>query len=259
MFGIRYEKLHASKCLLPVWYKYKTCKNYTGFSRSKNVVSPACLINLELTHQPQRYYIMIAPPQLNAPISAMILTNSIRPLKRRLPSSSMDSNNCTTKDETRLPIKKRHLNTQKKTITIPTTTTKQVRFANAKNDNDVKIGCSCEDTWSTKRDLYRFKLDSKESIFALYKLGGNVEKLEHSNEYTIRGLENFLSPTIANQQKQARKERISAVLCQQQLQRSMGTNNPEFLRMVSSLASERSSELAVQRGILDAQIWSELL
>ncbi|CAB9521250.1 expressed unknown protein [Seminavis robusta] len=133
---------------------------------------------------------------------------------------------------------------------------KSVRFAEENNTFAFKM-VNVEDlqnAWYQAREIASFKQDSKNTVYAFYRANGDYSKLP--KEHCIRGLEHVVTPTAAMAQKKSRKERVTAVLYQQQLQRDTATSNPELLKLVSSLFSQQKSEDAVRMAAADSTIWT---
>ena len=128
-------------------------------------------------------------------------------------------------------------------------TKKSVRFAEESNQVAFKVASREEfrSTWYDAFEIASFKQDSKLSVY-LHYYGGK--------DQCIRGLEHVITPTAAMAQRRARKERLSAVLIQQQLQRDTCTFSPELLRQVSLMFSAPRAEQAFEKGAMDAQIWA---
>lgn len=134
---------------------------------------------------------------------------------------------------------------------------KSVRFAEESNEV-VFIMASREDlhsAWYHPAEIAAFKQDSKRSVYELYQANGDLSKV--SKDHCIRGLEHVVTPRAAMAQKRARKERVSAVLIQQLLQRETSTSNPELLKLISRLISQPRCEEAAHRGAMDATIWAQ--
>ena len=72
--------------------------------------------------------------------------------------------------------------------------------------------------------------------FANYTASRAGDHTRMSSEHCIRGLEHVVTPRAATAHKKSLKERIFAVLFQQQLQRETATSNPELPEMISSCA-----------------------
>jgi hypothetical protein len=134
---------------------------------------------------------------------------------------------------------------------------KTVRFAEENNTVAIKT-VTREDldcAWYQPMEVAFFKLDSKNSVYELYRANGDVSKL--SKDHCIRGLENVVTPTAAMAHRKSRKERVAAVLYQQQLQRETSTANPELLKLISSLFSQQRCDDAVRLAALDSTVWTQ--
>ena len=134
---------------------------------------------------------------------------------------------------------------------------KTVRFAEEKNTINV-TSVSQEDlksTWYQPMEVSSFKQESKNAVYELHRVNGDWSKL--SKDHCIRGLENVVTPTAAMVNRKNRKERIAAVLYQQQLQRDTSTSNPELLKLISSLFSQPKCEEAVRMAAMDSTVWTQ--
>lgn len=105
--------------------------------------------------------------------------------------------------------------------------------------------------WHNTQEIASFKRHAKQCVYHHHTAAASSQ--EPLDEFCIRGLENVLSPQAAIAQKKQRKERITAVLYQQQIQRETGSSNPELLKQISSLCSTNSCEDAVRR----AGVWHQ--
>jgi hypothetical protein len=137
-------------------------------------------------------------------------------------------------------------------------TKKTVRFAEENNTVAIKT-VNREDlnsAWYQPMEVASFKQDSKNAVYELYRANGDASKL--SKDHCIRGLENVVTPAAAMAHRKSRKERITAVLYQQKLQRETSTANPELLKLISSLFSQQKCDDAVHLAALDYTIWTQL-
>ena len=166
--------------------------------------------------------------------------------KRMSPTSCNSSSNNDDEDVTTRASKKRRLTATKVRFSEESNT---VTFKHV-NSDDLKSA------WYHPREIAAFKQDSKNSIYELYRVQGDLSRLRQE-DFCIRGLEHVVTPMAAMAQKKSRKERVLAVLYQQQLQRDTCTSNPELLQLVSSLCSQAKCEEAVRMGLLDAQVWND--
>ena len=133
----------------------------------------------------------------------------------------------------------------------------KVRFSEESNQVAVKVATIEElrSTWYQQREIAGFKQDSKNSIYELYRAQGDLSNM--SPDHCIRGLEHVVTPKAAMAQKRIRRERVTAVLFQQQLQRETATRNPELLKLVSSMFSQPRCEEAARMGARDCLVWSD--
>jgi hypothetical protein len=68
------------------------------------------------------------------------------------------------------------------------------------------------------------------------------------DEYSFEGLEKyFVSSSSRKERAELRRQRTDAVLQQQQLQRVLGTIDPDTIGLLSQMLSQRASEEAVAR------------
>lgn len=136
---------------------------------------------------------------------------------------------------------------------------RSVRFSEESNQVSVlTTSPSMEElrsTWYQQKEIAGFKQDSKNSIYELHRAQGDLSIM--SPDHCIRGLEHVVTPRAAMAQKRIRKERVNAVLFQQQLQRETATSNPELLKLVSSMFSQPRCDEAVRMGAHDCLVWRD--
>jgi hypothetical protein len=104
-------------------------------------------------------------------------------------------------------------------------------------------------TWYNKKDYETFRCNVKRDVCYMANLfqADQLAQIDF-NEYSHLGLEKYIcSSQERKENKNLRKQRTQAVLNQQRLQRVVGMNDPETIRMMAEVFAQRAIEHAVAR------------
>ena len=103
-------------------------------------------------------------------------------------------------------------------------------------------------TWYEEVEYERFREDGRSTISAFSKARGNIEWF-NPDKFCIRGFENHISRQQTALRKQRQQRIIQLILNQQSLQRMMGINDQNSLKVISMLFSKESRDRALFRGL----------
>ena len=112
-----------------------------------------------------------------------------------------------------------------------------------------------EKTWYGTQEYKDFRIICKEDLiaFATSRKVGTFDAIQHC----VRGLESYFPPTQKRASEERKRNRLLAVLGQQDLQRLVGASDPESIAFLSGMLSKTSCERAAELGRRDAMVWTE--
>lgn len=108
--------------------------------------------------------------------------------------------------------------------------------------------------WYNDTEYHSFKTHCKRDVIA-YARALKQTGVFDSNEHCVRGLEGYFPTTRKQALEQRKRERLHAVLDQQDVQRVTGAEGTESLACLSGFYSKKSRDRAVQMARRDSLIW----
>lgn len=108
-----------------------------------------------------------------------------------------------------------------------------------------------ENSWYTKDDLAEFKLERRELVKMLKRMGFKIELVDQS-VHCLRGFEAYFSIEVNKATKYARDSLFTVVFAEQNRQRALGIRDYETLRRTAAAATQWSLRNALELGAKDA-------
>jgi hypothetical protein len=104
--------------------------------------------------------------------------------------------------------------------------------------------------WYEAEEYSSFKRECRRTLAAIKMAKGKLTTLD-PNEYSVRGLEQFLSTKQMASRKKKAKRYIDVMMRQQYVQKRTGRSDPSRLKALSELFSKQAGQRAYLRGVID--------
>ena len=143
-------------------------------------------------------------------------------------------------------LKKRRVSLQK-SVSFASSEPEIIPYACTANDSSIK-----QLKWHTREDYRSFRLNIRRDVLYLSsQVNNNLCQHIDFTEYSFDGIEKFfMSSNRINEEAGNRKQRLEAVLGQQQLQKFLGISDPETICVMAQMLSETAKEEALARAQL---------
>jgi hypothetical protein len=142
-----------------------------------------------------------------------------------------------------LPIKAKQTTTKAK---------RSVRFSNINTVTTRPISSEQElrTMWYEDEEYRSFQKECRHTLAAIKTAKGNLSTLDPT-EYSVQGLEQFLSPKQMTSRKKKAKRYIDVMMRQQYVQKRTGKSDPSRLKELSEMFSKQAGQRAHLRGVID--------
>jgi hypothetical protein len=136
---------------------------------------------------------------------------------------------------------------------IPSKAKRSVRFSNINSTVTSTLEISEEELrtmWYKDEEYSSFKQECRRTLTAIKTAKGKLSALDPT-EYSVQGLEQFLSTKQMASRKKKAKRYIDVMMRQQYVQKRTGRSDPSRLKSLSEMFSKQAGQRAYLRGVID--------
>jgi hypothetical protein len=150
------------------------------------------------------------------------------------------------------PLNRKPLSIKAKQTSPTTKAKRSVRFSNINTVTTTRPISEQElrTMWYENEEYSSFKKECRRTLGAIKMAKGKLSALDPT-EYSVRGLEQFLSTKQMASRKKKAKRYIDVMMRQQYVQKRTGRSDPSRLKALSEMFSKQAGQRAYLQGVID--------